>query len=50
VNALSGTTRGHGASVGDPLPNLALSTLEGQKVELGTYAGKRLLLFFWASW
>jgi thiol-disulfide isomerase/thioredoxin len=39
------------AAVAHPLaPELALTDLEGQKLDLATYRGKVVLLDFWATW
>jgi peroxiredoxin len=36
--------------IGDVAPDLAFLTLDGQEWRLSDYRGKRVLLFFWASW
>lgn len=38
------------ARVGDRLPDITLSRLDGGQLALQTLRGKRLLLFFWGSW
>jgi peroxiredoxin len=38
------------APVGQPLPTLALSDLNGKLHRLSDYRGRRMLLNFWASW
>ena len=40
----------HGATLGDPLPRLELAGLDGGVIDIGTFQGTRLVLFFWASW
>lgn len=37
-------------SVGDRAPDFTLPALDGRDVSLSQYRGKRLILFFWASW
>lgn len=37
-------------TTGDPLPNLALPTLEGEEIQLATFRGERVLIYFWGSW
>lgn len=36
--------------VGDPVPDVTLQTLDGQPLHLGDMAGKKYILFMWASW
>ena len=36
--------------VGDVVPDMSLPTLGGGTVNLRDYAGKKLILFMWASW
>jgi beta-lactamase regulating signal transducer with metallopeptidase domain/protocatechuate 3,4-dioxygenase beta subunit/peroxiredoxin len=36
--------------VGDQAPNFSISTLDGKQLGLSDYAGKLVLLDFWASW
>lgn len=36
--------------VGDVLPDLQLPALDGGTISLGAFAGKKLILFMWASW
>jgi peroxiredoxin len=38
------------ARVGQPLPDLILSDLDGKPHRLSDYRGRRVLLNFWASW
>jgi peroxiredoxin len=37
-------------TVGSPAPELTLPSLDAEKISLGDFRGKRLLLFFWGSW
>lgn len=37
-------------NVGDEAPDFTLTSLDGTKVSLSDYRGKRLILFMWASW
>ncbi|MCP8969492.1 TlpA disulfide reductase family protein [Ectobacillus ponti] len=39
-----------GTNEGEAAPHFALQTLDGQKVKLTDYRGKKVLLNFWASW
>ena len=40
-----------GISVGDKAPGGVLETLDGKKVDIGTYLGKQpVLIQFWATW
>ncbi len=39
-----------GTGVGEPLPDIFLSDLDGNLVNLGDLKGKRRLLFMWGSW
>lgn len=36
--------------IGDPAPDFALLTLNGEELRLSDYRGKRVLIFVWASW
>lgn len=36
--------------IGDPAPDLAFLTLDGNEIRLSEYRGKRVLLFIWATW
>jgi hypothetical protein len=40
----------HRPGSGDPLPDVALRTLDGQPFQLRSLRGKRALIFMWASW
>jgi cytochrome c biogenesis protein CcmG/thiol:disulfide interchange protein DsbE len=42
--------RDGGPQVGDPAPNFTATTLDGRTVSLSDYAGKPVVLNFWASW
>ena len=35
---------------GNPAPDFQLTTLEGEKVKLSDYKGKKVILNFWATW
>ena len=51
--ALAGTARAQdlGIKVGDKAPTGILETLDGQKVDIGSYIGKQpVLIQFWATW
>ncbi|GAW92532.1 TlpA family protein disulfide reductase [Calderihabitans maritimus] len=37
-------------AVGEQAPDFTLTTLDGKKVSLSDYRGKKVLLNFWASW
>ncbi|HBK79004.1 MAG TPA: hypothetical protein DDZ83_04830 [Nitrospinae bacterium] len=37
-------------NAGTAVPNFTLTSLDGDEVSLSDYQGKRLILFFWASW
>jgi peroxiredoxin len=45
-----GKTTSRLPSVGDPVPDLVLARLDGTPIDLRTYRGTRLALFFWGSW
>ncbi|MEW5960886.1 MAG: redoxin domain-containing protein [Chloroflexota bacterium] len=47
---LNGEERGRLALMGEPAPNFTLIDLAGQPVSLSDYAGKVVLLNFWATW
>ena len=36
--------------VGSMIPDFELNSLSGEPVKLSDYRGKRLVIFFWASW
>ena len=36
--------------VGQPAPDLSVTTLDGSKLDLHSFKGKRVLVFMWASW
>jgi peroxiredoxin len=37
-------------SRGEPAPDFTATTLDGRRVQLSDYRGKRVLLHFWATW
>ena len=37
-------------NVGDPVPDIAFPDLDGRQVALSEFAGRRLIVFMWASW
>lgn len=39
-----------GLRVGEPAPDFELKTLEGKKVKLSDYRGKKVIVNFWATW
>ena len=41
---------GRAPQVGDPAPEIALRGLDGETVRLSDYAGRPVLVNFWASW
>lgn len=41
---------GRGPQVGDPAPEFALRALDGDTVRLSDFAGRPVLVNFWASW
>jgi thiol-disulfide isomerase/thioredoxin len=41
---------GAAPQAGDVPPNVVGETLKGEKVELGKYAGKAVVISFWATW
>ena len=45
VTARSGITR-----IGKPAPELAFTTFDGQRMDLGDQIGKPVVINFWASW
>jgi len=36
--------------VGDAMPNLTLTDINGGEVQLASYAGKKYIIYMWASW
>ena len=39
-----------GVRVGEQAPDFTLRALDGSPVGLSDYRGKKVVLFFWASW
>ncbi len=37
-------------NVGDEAPDFELRSLDGRRVKLSDYRGKKTVLFMWASW
>ena len=37
-------------NVGDQAPDFTLSSLDGRRVSLSDYRGKKVIAFMWASW
>ena len=46
----AGGQPGTGPSVGDPVPAVTLTTLEGKTINLADLKGKTVVLHFWATW
>ncbi|MEM7128483.1 MAG: hypothetical protein AAF702_19270 [Chloroflexota bacterium] len=38
------------SQVGDQMPALALTDINGGEIELSTFAGKKYIIYMWASW
>lgn len=47
ASALAGGPR---IETGRPAPAFAVTTIDGQKLDLQQWRGKRVLVFMWASW
>lgn len=43
-------TEASGIEVGEMAPDFALETLDGKKVHLSDFRGKKIILNFWATW
>lgn len=37
-------------AIGQPIPDIALTDMAGNRVRLRSFRGKKLLIFNWASW
>jgi cytochrome c biogenesis protein CcmG/thiol:disulfide interchange protein DsbE len=48
--ARGGTGRVDSPLIGKPAPDFQLASLEGQTVSMADYAGRPLIVSFWASW
>jgi len=49
--AAPGLSLGQKVKVGEPAPDFAVPTLDGQRtVRLSDFRGRRVLIFAWASW
>ena len=44
------TKRVNVLNLGDKAPDFTLTATSGHEVSLSNYRGKRVALFFWASW
>ena len=42
--------RGAAVEIGKPAPNFRVTTSDGKTLELCDLRGKRVLVFFWATW
>ncbi|MBI4218971.1 MAG: redoxin domain-containing protein [Chloroflexi bacterium] len=40
----------HRLSVGEPVPDFTLPSMDGPDISLREYAGNKLIIFMWASW
>jgi len=36
--------------VGDRMPDLTLASINGGEIDLARYAGKKYIVYMWASW
>jgi peroxiredoxin len=36
--------------VGDQVPEMSFPDLDGRQIALSSFAGKKLIIFMWASW
>lgn len=36
--------------VGDQMPDLTLTDINGGEIQLSRYAGKKYIIYMWASW
>lgn len=37
-------------NIGDKVPDFELATLDGGRLSVSSFAGKKLVVFCWASW
>ena len=44
------TDTGSGVRLGERSPDWTLPRLDGGELDLGSLRGRKVLLFFWASW
>lgn len=39
-----------GIQLGQPVPDVALTDMQGKSVRISDFRGKKLIIFNWASW
>lgn len=42
--------KGRGFGIGQTVPDIPLTNMEGEEVRLSQFLGKRYILYCWASW
>ncbi|EPD52189.1 redoxin domain-containing protein [Paenisporosarcina sp. FSL H8-0542] len=47
---MTGVAASEGLNKGDTAPDFELTTLDGKKVKLSDYQGKKVIVNFWATW